>query len=260
MVIPLTLGRFFDRMAGKQKRLSAGMIIILFLQTSCLILTLSRGAWLGFTGSLFLFLILVINKKRSWILFSVIFLLAVLGLFTFISKGGWLIISNPTQAPPEERFAQIRSFSDESRLAAWNEAIQLIPGRWFLGYGPETYTRAIELQKITRSTSIPSSLYQDDPHNIFLYHLTAAGVVGFLVFLWILVRYYSLLVRAIRKETNTKRKTTIAAVMSSTTAYLIQAQFNPDVITLMVFFWITLSLGGAIVRMDKVELTAVYRT
>jgi hypothetical protein len=81
--------------------------------------------------------------------------------------------------------------------------------------------------------------------------------VGFLSFLWLIVRYLSLLFNRIRQTTDVDNKITMTALLSSTTAYPVQAQFNPDVITLTVLFWVSLALGFAAARLDHTRSNAL---
>ena len=134
-----------------------------------------------------------------------------------------------------------------ARLAIWRGTLALLPGRWWLGYGPESYAGAFsahyppELARYHR----PMQLV-DDPHNIFLEHLVSTGIVGLLAllgllgaFLWVALR--GLLPGGALRES----RLILAAATSSVVAFLVATQFNPDVIALSAFFWLDLALGVA---------------
>lgn len=242
MVIPFTLLRLIRHNdAARRRQIALG--IVLALQVSCLVFTLARGAWLGFLGSTALFTFLLAYRRRFWLGGIVLFLiLGVVGLVV-ISRAGWTAF--PTIQLGSD-LGRIRAFSDNARLSTWADALALVPDRWLLGYGPETYATAVQQQ--LGITTGPYTLHLPDPHNLLLYQVTAVGLAGLLAFLWIIGRFYALLLAQFRRTSDTNNRLLLAAVLSSTTAYLIQAQFNPDMITLSALFWINLAMGITLLR------------
>ncbi len=245
MVIPFTLIHLIRHNAGSQRRRQIAFGFILVLQVSCLFFTLARGAWLGFLGSMVLFSVLLARRRRFWLGGMALFLIVgVVGLVV-ISQRGWMVF--PTFQIGSD-LGRIRAFSDSARLSTWADALVLIPGRWLLGYGPETYATAVQ-QHLGVITG-PYTRHLPDPHNLLLYLVTAVGLAGLLAFLWVNGRFYALLLARFRQTSRADTRLLLAAILSSTTAYLIQAQFNRDMITLSVLFWINLSMGISLIRQE----------
>lgn len=244
MVIPFTLSRLIRHHAASQRRQQIAFGIILALQVSCLFLTLARGAWLGFLGSMVLLLILL-TRRRFWLGGIALFLiLGIVGL-AVISRSGWVAL--PTlQSGPD--LGRIRVLSDSARLSTWADALALVPERWLLGYGPETYATAVQ-QRLGIIPG-PYTRHLPDPHNLLLYQVTAVGLVGLTAFMWLIGRFYTLLLVRFYQTRRADTRLLMASILSSTTAYLIQAQFNPDMITLSALFWINLSMGIALLRQE----------
>ncbi len=209
MVIPFTLLHLIQHHSANQRRRQIAFGIILGLQVSCLFFTLARGAWLGFLGSMVLFAALLARRRRFWLGGLALFLIVgVVGL-AVISQRGWMVF--PTlQTGPD--LGRIRAFSDSARLSTWADALVLIPGRWPLGYGPETYATAVQ-QHLGIITG-PYTRHLPDPHNLLLYLATAVGLPGLLAFLWMNGRFYALLLARFRQTSRTDTRLLLAAILS----------------------------------------------
>jgi O-antigen ligase len=254
MVTPFTLSRLISRPGGGGW---LRYILVLILQIICLFLTLARGAWLSFLGGCLVFLGLLAHRWRSWTLLAISIAVLVTGSWLFASMNGVGLPRQATNAPQESEpsFSELRMASVDRRLMIWRSTLDLIPARWLLGYGPETYVGVFS------SHCPPGSLYQgtdivvDDPHNLILDQLMAAGMVGLLAFGWVVMRFYRITFNAFNHGTDRYREATAAAVLSSVTAFLIQAQLNPDVIVLVALFWLTLALGIVVGRWELLTPT-----
>jgi O-antigen ligase len=83
------------------------------------------------------------------------------------------------------------------------------------------------------------------PHNLLLEQLLATGVIGLVAFVWIIVRLYARLLAVLATKIPQSHKTLLAALLAAVTGYLVQAQFIPDVLVSIVFFWVFIALGIA---------------
>ena len=102
----------------------------------------------------------------------------------------------------------------------------MISGRLLLGYGPETYFTAFLQYYPPESYPELDGLRAWDPHNIFLYHLTSIGVLGLVAFLWLLIKFYKITMAAFNRDQDRHSVVTSVAILSSATAFLVQAQFS----------------------------------
>jgi O-antigen ligase len=249
MVIPFTLSRIVIGRYNEQNR-PLPYILVLLSQVTCLVLTLARGAWLAFLAGCMLFLMLLAYGERNRTLIIVLVAVLAVGIGHFVlinQEAGAILLPATGDVPRGAWFVGVREGSNQFRIVLWKNTLDLISERWLLGYGPETFA-------LVYSLNYPSYSYPGnptrDPHNLFLYHLTAVGVAGSVAFLWIVVAFYRITLDAFLRDANAHRKATIAAILSSVTAFLIQAQFNPYEIVLVALFWLVLSLGAVVSRLQ----------
>ncbi len=247
MIIPFTLVRLIQARADDNRRQQVAFGILLLLQLSCLLFTLARGAWLGFTVGIALFAILLARRQRSRRRLVLLLLIVGLAVVAFITNDGWQLLTEPN-TPRQLDLSHIRQGSDNARLVTWRTALALIPDRWLLGYGPETFATAVAQYKANLPNPHPDWMYLPDPHNLLLNQVTAVGLAGLAAFLWLIGRFYALLLAHFRQKSADQSRLLLAACLSSVTVYLIQAQFNPDMITLSMVFWLNLVIGIILVR------------
>jgi O-antigen ligase len=251
LVIPFTFSRVISGW-GKRQGLYWIYLLILLLQIFSLFTTLARGAWLGFlVGCVLLLLLLLIRwKKRKLIVLSAVII--TLGGFLFLLLNtGWLLpTSGVSNGLSSAQVALARAGSDYKRLELWRHTLPLISGRPLLGYGPETFLTAFWSYYPIETNQHLQEIHPWDPHNLFLYHLTAVGIVGTTALLWLLIRFYRRTIAALNRYVDRNLQILVSAVVGSLTAYLILTQFNPTAITSLVLFWFVMALGAAIARDD----------
>lgn len=247
MLAPVALGR-----AIRGPRLArAGYTALLALLLSCLVVTLSRGAWLALLGGLLVFGFLLGVRRRSralWIgtvtaatmaiLFLVVLNLHVTGLQPF------------QELPYVSRLATLsetRSGSVAARLTIWRVTLQMIAARPFLGYGPDTFGLAF-------GRYYPPELvyYQgretlvDRAHNCLLDLGVVVGLPGLAAYLVVIACFYSLALRALWRSQKLSEQVNVVAILSGMSGYLIQGQFNVDTATTYLLFWLFLAMSVAL--------------
>lgn len=247
MVIPFTLSRLVstgDSPTSAHFR-PFPYLLILILQTACLLFTMARGAWLGFVGGCLLFLGLLFYQHRRlrWLLTAIVVLILGSYLFLAINRGTAVPLPNQADNRSTAEFAQIRASSNNSRFTVWQYTLPLIPDRYLLGYGPGTFPAVFSSHYPPQTHPHLKPLTTGDPHNIFLHHLTTVGVLGLFAFLWIIIRFYHITLTTFFTAGEQQTRIVAAAITGSTTAFLVSAQFNPTVVVLDVLFWLCLALG-----------------
>jgi hypothetical protein len=249
VVIPFTLCRLAGCTTSGQK-LRYGLVLA--LQVLCLLCTMARGAWLGLMAGCLAFLGLLAQRWQSRPIL-------VAAAVTLLLGGGLFFAMDRLPMPPRTRahasnlslttglsLPELRSISVETRPVIWKSTVALILGRWWLGYGPGTFQAIF-------SANLPPELVQwsgpgpviDDPHNLILDQFMAAGVAGAAGFLWLVVSFYRWAATALRRAAKRSTQAALAAILGSVTAFLLQAQFNPNVIVLTMLFWLSLALAAA---------------
>jgi O-antigen ligase len=249
LVIPFTFSRIISGW-GQGNRSYWIYLFILLLQVFSLFTTLARGAWLGFLVGcvLILWLLLFRWKKKKLVVLSVVIIVLGVFLFLVLNTGWLLLISGTNNELSNSQLAQARAVSNNERLELWRHTLPIITGRPLLGYGPETFLTAFWSFYPIESNQHLQEIHPWDPHNLFLYHLTAVGILGTMALLWLLFRFYRRTIAALKRYADRDLQIMVSAVIGSLTAYLILTQFNPTAITSLVLFWFVLALGAALAR------------
>jgi len=248
MVIPFTLLRIADERAGRRR---ARYGIVLALQVLCLWLTLARAAWLGFLAGALLFLGLLAQRRRSRTLWGLAVVVMIFGVSLYAAMNvtalpRWGRPTTETHSGSGMLFADLRAASVNARLTIWMTTLGLVRERWLLGYGPEQFPAVFAAHYPPELTRFEGpQVVVDDPHNLFLDQLMAAGVVGLAALLGVLIGFYRVALAAWRRCRDWHGENALAALMAAATAFVVQAQFNPDVIVLSALFWLVLALGVA---------------
>lgn len=135
------------------------------------------------------------------------------------------------------------------RAEAWKGAVAMAVDSPLVGRGPNAY--AVEgVQHRTLADALRIGYdYPNDPHSVFLAMATAAGILGTLGFL-------AMLVWIVRRAARVRGGNVWgAAVLGAIVAYLIQSLVSIDELSLRVTFWALLgALALASTRADEVEM------
>ena len=172
LTMPICLGSvcYFK---NKLCKLLASLIFILL--SFCMLLTLSRGAWLGLIFALSVF-IFMRDKKFLWLIIFLAFLSPIFIPKSFV-----------------QRFMSIGNMADTStsyRVGIWIGALKIIKDFWPIGIGLGTDNFVYVYQKYALASS-----YALHSHNFYLQILIDFGISGlFLIFSIIFLFYKSLLV------------------------------------------------------------------
>jgi len=149
----------------------------------CLMYSLSRGGYVAFFAG---WLLLGVLKERK--------LLALLVLFAFT----WTLVAPPAvqQRVMMTYDEQSRSTdnSTETRLSLWENALQVFSSNVATGSGFNTYA-FLKLNKRTDG----ASGYYEDTHNFYIKVLAETGIVGLLIFLWLLSQTFWSALRLFRQ-------------------------------------------------------------
>lgn len=155
-------------------------ITMLVVNTACLVLTFSRGGWLGFVAGGFVFVILMvywvsIRLPKFWRLWTLPMVLG--GTF------GGLALAVASVPALQERFLSIFAGHEDSsnsfRIYVWRAVIEMIQARPVLGIGPgnDAFNLVYPFYQEPGYTALSA-------YSIFLEVLVETGLIGFLCFLW----------------------------------------------------------------------------
>lgn len=225
MVIPLALSMlmkkqgFWTENHERQRRRTILLISLLALLFVVLLFSLSRAAWLGFFGSMVIFVILVgkkplvENKKR---LVPLLLLLVLITGICVLPKGK---VKSPLVGSGRESIAQVsrvgqgtpavaeraqsivemKEYGIATRILGWNATLKMIKHFPFLGTGLDTFGLSFrkymspEYGKIAGIEANP--IYA---HNEILQVASTMGLIGLGIYLWLLVTFFGKGIRLLR--------------------------------------------------------------
>jgi O-antigen ligase len=223
LIVPITVGLFFIRKDKLEKVVYAGMSLAMII---CLLLTLSRGAWLGMMVALAIFVFL--KDKRLIVL------------------GAIMLLILPFVLPPSviSRFASIGNLKESSsayRYVVWLGSIEVIKDFWIAGIG--IGTKAFEF--IYPGYAMVGAKYALHSHNFYLQILIETGVLGFVVFLIMLLTFYKTIFSTIRKSEDNTLSTLSISFILGMSGYLFYGIFDNSWydFRMVLMFWIIAALG-----------------
>ncbi len=203
------------------------------LMCVCMLLTFSRGAWLGllFAGMIF---VLMINPK--------LILLAPVALVALYFVLPDTVIN---------RFTSIGNLSDNStsyRVYIWIGVLSMLKDYWMCGIGPGDAAFNMVYPAYSYNQIVaPHS------HNLFLQIVCDAGIVALIVFLIVLFVYFRMMCMAIGKEKDWTSRILQIAFTSGVCGFLVQAMTDYSFYNyrVMFLFWAYLALGALCARRGK---------
>ena len=153
------------------------------INSTCLILTFSRGGWIGFVLAGFVFVMLLVHwfsiyLPRFWQIWALPIVLA--------TTATLLILSVVAVDPLRDRVASMFSGRDDSsnnfRINVWMAVIEMVKDRPILGIGPgnDAFNRVYPKYQQAGYTALSA-------YSIVLEILVETGFVGLSCFLWILM-------------------------------------------------------------------------
>ena len=196
----------------------------------CMLLTFSRGAWLGllFAGAAFV----VLLNPRLVLLFPIA--LAAL----------WFILPDTVTA----RFASIGNLGDAStsyRVYIWMGTLAMLKNYWLcgIGPGPDAFNMVYPAYSYN-GIAAPHS------HNLFLQIVCDAGIAALAVFIVLLFVYFRMMCTAISREHDWSSRIHQIAFTSGVFGFMVQAMTDYSFYNYRVLFlfWAYLALGALCTR------------
>ena len=214
--------------ASQSKRMRFALMISAALDLVCLVLTWSRGAWLGIiiAGISALFI-----AGKNWLTAAVISLPA--GAAAFIC-----IDSNITS-----RLLSVGNFSDSStayRINIWKSTVKLIDDHFLygIGVGEGAFTSVFPYYALPGLTNVPHS------HSLYLQIITETGIFSLLIFLAIVFMFIQSGFSFVKTSRLSKNRYIALGIMCAVTALLIQG-FTDHVFynyKICLMFWLLIGL------------------
>ena len=229
MTIPISVALFWNSKKLGKKLLYLLTSLILML---ALVLTLSRGGWVGFAFGMFIF-ILLIEKK---LLLSII-PIALIGIY-FLPQS----ILN--------RILTIGNLGDSSnnyRIRLWKITLDIIRDNWLVGVGFGYIPFKTTFEGYIRTMPAYHS------HNTYLQTTAELGILGLIIFLSFIFILYKYSIKSLIKSEDKYIKTMAGGVLAGISALLAHGAvesvlYIPKII---ITFWTLIAL---ILALMKIEL------
>ena len=235
-------------------KISSVFVAVLMLLWACLLLTYSRGAWLGLMAGFVLWAGYGFNcmslRMKTATFFTVVILFTAFFVF---SQGIWAAIDNTGRF--QARFgetldARIRSIPDGASLSTiarvklWKEAFCIWKTSPLTGTGLNTYARVSPKDK----QFAESGWY---PHNCYLQMAAETGLIGLLAFLWVVFEFFRAGIMHIRKY----QDFLVVGLLCGIFAFLVHCLVDSNLyqLQLAVLFWFMLGLTMAVMRIEAAE-------
>lgn len=234
LMLPLSLFQYCN--SKKYVYLLTSCIIFL-----CLLMTMTRGAWLGCLFSL-LFIFIILLKSKIFInqllKFSIAFFLIIL-LFNFVENFNLLARFATIFTDFNSIINQNNSYekSGSYRIIIWQHTLDLIKIKPWLGYGPDTFGKALsEFYNNDIAGLIKNKIYFDKAHNEYLQIAVSSGILALFLYL----SFILIIIKKSYERLNSNPK--VIFVMASVIGYLVQAFFNISVVSVAYIYWILLGV------------------
>lgn len=229
-VIPFTLSIFFIKFRFKFFRfLIAALFVLLF---TCLILTVSRGAWLAFLISA---------------LFMGVWLIPLAKFFLFL---GLFVTASLAFLPPfiKERLTNLFVFLDHSgidRKMIWEAAWKMFISKPWFGLGLGTFM--FNFEKFV-SKGYPYGIPY--AHNCYLQMASEIGIIGLASFLSILAFFFYNGIKIMRKAQKTFSWYVLLGSLTAVLGYCVQMGVDTFLysVDLGLLFWLMLGISVAAAR------------
>lgn len=208
-----------------------------FLGVSCLILTWSRGAWLGIILAAFITLLIV---SRKWLVAAILAVPAFGVIFAY-ARGTLMT-----------RLTSITNFSDSStayRINIWKSTLKMLSDTFFYGIGTGTgaFEKVFPYYALPGLTSVPHS------HNLYLQITAETGIFALVAFLAVVFLAGQNTLSFAKSAISKKNRAIALAIFCGLLAFLLQGLtdfvFYNYRITLL--FWMYLGLSSAHVSASK---------
>ncbi len=200
----------------------------------CLVLTWSRGGWLGIAFAAALFLVIM---DRRFIILGAVGLLALLPM---LPAGIWA------------RLSSIGDLSDSStsyRVYIWLATLNLLRDYWLAGFGTGVEAfRSVYPRYSFNAIAAPHS------HNLFLQMFCECGIFGLTALLGVFLSAVRALGGALRGRRGPERAR-CAAVIAALGGFAVQSMTDHSFYNyrVMLMFWVIVGLGAAMAGLYRRE-------
>lgn len=245
-MLPISMSLLFTKIRGIYKSM-CGLTLVVGI--GALICTLSRAGWSSFVIAALIVLLLNFSKTKGKTGLNS-FAISLVAILIFVST---IVTVNPQFLNIVNR----RIFSDDynaaqSRIPQMQVALNIIKANPFLGVGINNYTEV--MQDYDTSDIKLTSITRHQVHNIFLQIAAEMGIMGLVIFIWLILMVYKEGLTYIKSSEGTMSGIVIG-IIAGTSAFLIHGLVDAASLGnhLFLIFWF---FAGIIIATRKIESQA----
>ncbi len=237
LTLPITIALMWKKREAFAKVVFAGIAAIMGI---ALILTFSRGCWIGIMASAAIFVTFAAGKLWGLMLLA-------LPLIPMLLPESII-----------NRFTSIGDMKDSStsyRVYIWMGTLLMLKDFWLSGVGPgtEAFTQVYPFYSY-------SSIVAPHSHNLFLQIMVESGILGITVFATLLIAFIRRLASAHQIQGKFgELSVAIVGIGAAVIGFLVQGLFDNCFYNYRVFmiFWSVLALGTAASNISRNETNAL---
>lgn len=202
-ILPAVILSFIAIFAWHSLPKKALALTMFIVNSACLVLTFSRGGWIGLVASFLVLLVLLlywwsIDMPPFWRTWSLPILLASLAIVSVFA----VLFVEPVRERVLSIFAGRGDSSNNFRINVWMAAIEMIKDRPVIGIGPgnSAFNKIYPLYQRPNFTALSA-------YSVFLEVAVETGLIGFFCFLWLLLVTFNsgfMQLRRLRLQRNTE--------------------------------------------------------
>ena len=262
LIVPLSIAvpLFFT----SNNRIKKVLLLIGILSMgTTLIITFTRGSYLGFAIALiFMFFLFQLSRGKSFIkknkkifiiiLVAVIILTLLFVIPTPLNDTGTVISKIKSRISVSQL---TQSSSIKRRIATWKFTALMIKDHPLLGSGLGTFKyNTLRYQARFFDQGQNRSLYPygiaNQAHNEYLQFWAEIGIIGLAVFIWLMITYFNYGIRYLKREKNEQKQGMVIGLMGAVVAVLVDGIFGfpLHLPATIVLFWLALALTFAMIK------------
>ncbi len=231
----------------KKERLAA--IIITTLSLLAIVFSVARGAWFGIIAGTICFVLLELKYAPLKSLWNGKNLLRYAAVFLLIfSATVGIVAFTPASRTIKERVQALytQGLQSSGRLVLWRDSLKMLPRFALTGCGAEGFRKAFLLYKSQEVTKLSQPNNNESSHNSYLDVVISHGVLGFVLYLAIIISTLTLFLRTRQQITSQNQRFILSGLTASFVAVLAHNFFIFDQLSTGLYFFAFTAFAAAV--------------
>ena len=213
------------------------------LSAAAILFTGTRGAWLGLTVGVLLFLVMgrsgkLFQSNRRQLKRAIGIAALLLGIASTV------VVLNPASRTIIQRARSfVQDTTGSGRTLLWRDSLKMLRHFTIIGCGPEGFRKAFLAYKSADLSRFAPNVNNESSHNSYLDAGISFGLPGLILYIAIIASSFALLFRTYRDMTDRFAKITVLSLFSSLAAVVMHNFFIFDQISTGLYFFAFVALA-----------------